>query len=166
MFKNYSGAPNQFAIMVGGVASGSASVKTSLYYSTISGGGPTMNNGLTVTGGLTATALRVDGPLFANGGRPVAWQRWTGGVVVTPAASVSGSAAISFAAKPFTQPPLCTAGVYTAAGGTAGYVARVLSITTTGATVYVYNANGVATSVAVGVSWECVQMSSSAAAGG
>lgn len=85
----------------------------------------------------------------------------------TLASGAAANVAITFPTSRFSVAPIVTATVASAQAGTATLVARVISITTSGASVYVYNAgaSSVTFSGSLLVNWAAVQMTPSAANG-
>lgn len=83
-------------------------------------------------------------------------------VVVT--ASNSGSTTITFPSGVFTQAPVITATIVgTTAGTTQSFVARVSSVTSTGATIFAISTTASAQTITVSVDWIAMQATSSSA---
>jgi hypothetical protein len=77
----------------------------------------------------------------------------TGTISLTFTSAVSFSSAVNFGAT-FTQPPVVAPNIDSGAGPTARWCARAISITTTGFSMFVFAADGVAaTWASVPVSW-------------
>lgn len=88
-----------------------------------------------------------------------------GTIVVTLTAESFNFTAISFPASRFTVAPIVTCTLQTAPGGTAKFVARAISMTTTGALVYCYTGDSTSVTGNAVVGWQAIQMTASTAAG-
>lgn len=85
----------------------------------------------------------------------------------TLASGAAANVAITFPVGRFSVAPIVTVALASAQAGTATLTARILSVTTTGASVYVYNAgaSSVTFTGSLLVNWEAVQMTPTTAAG-
>lgn len=88
-----------------------------------------------------------------------------GSISVTLTAAASGFTAITFPVGRFTIAPLVMATMASAPAGSGKFVPRVLNVTTSGASVYVYTGDATNASASVTVSWFAIQMTPSAANG-
>jgi hypothetical protein len=88
-----------------------------------------------------------------------------GSVSVVLSSDTVAFTAITFPVSRFSVAPLVVATLQSAPGGSAKFVPRVISITTSGANVYVYTGDGTSQTATVTVAWVAIQMTAGAAAG-
>lgn len=84
---------------------------------------------------------------------------------ITITAATFATVALTFPAGRFTVPPLVTATIATAPGGSAKLIPRVTAVTTTGAALYVYTGDGSSATASVSIAWHATQMTPASAAG-
>lgn len=138
-------------------------------------GNVTVAGTVTSTGALTASAgASVTGNATVSGtltvaGNPVPFAMAAGTVSLAGTSVASGGAvnvAITFPTGRFSVAPHVMATVNGAPSGSAFVVVRVLSVTATGANIYLYNAgSAAATWASFPISWVATQMTSGAASG-
>lgn len=98
-----------------------------------------------------------------NGVRPYATAAGSGAVSLSAASN--GSTSITFPASRFTQTPMVSATIVSAAGGSQKFVPRLISVSTSGGTFYIYTGDSTTATASVNVHWIAVQMTSSSGAG-
>ena len=126
-------------------------------------GGVTAAN-VTATGDVGATNGSYTGNLSHHSGMTVP-RTWAGRVTVTVSSNFTASTLVTFPAGRFTQPPIVSATMTTAPGGSGRFVPRIINVTTGGATVYVYTGDGSTTSASVVVDIVAFQATDSNASG-
>lgn len=84
---------------------------------------------------------------------------------ITVTAATSGSVAITFPVGRFTQAPHLAVTIAAAPGGSNKAVARYTSVTTAGASLFLYSADMTSITCTVNVAWIAVQMDTASASG-
>lgn len=98
-----------------------------------------------------------------NGVRPYAMA--AGSVTVSLSGTSNGNTSVTFPASRFTATPMVSSNMSSAAGGTQKFVPRLISVSTSGATMYIYTGDSTTATASVNVNWIAVQITSSAGAG-
>lgn len=113
----------------------------------------------------TDDTLDVVGDIQSAGERRAPYRMQAGSVNVALSSASNGYTSVTFDTSRFTQTPLVVCSVASAPGGSAKFVARSTSVSSTGFDCYVYTGDSTAQTATVAVSWIAVQMTSAAGAG-